>query len=244
MAVAAPPSRVLLVDGHPFVLGRLKAGLERSGAVCFQAVDCAEALRAFYVERPHVIVLSLRLICGNGWDLLTTIRAMSDVPVLLISSDDSRVEKFRGLRSQADGFVEQPLDEEELAVRVEVLLRKDVNFEDSEPPLEDEFIALDRLRHHVQVTGVDVDLTPTEFRLLEALIEHPGQALTHAQLLTLVWGDGFRQRDEVKLYVSYLRRKLQQAAGVDPVETVRGVGYRYAPRYSQVDDSKSLAKQA
>jgi DNA-binding response OmpR family regulator len=229
MALTTAPPRVLLVDGQPFVLGALTVALERSGAICFQATDCSAALEAFYTERPDVIVLSLRVACGSSWDLLSTIREMSDVPVLLISADDSQADKVRGLRSAADGFVGQPLDEDALAVRVEVLLRRAMNWNDPASRIEDDFIALDRLRHQVLVMGVAVDLTPTEFRLLEALIEHPGEALTHAQILSLVWGDGFRQRDEVKLYVSYLRRKLHEA-GVDPVETVRGVGYRYAPR--------------
>src|SRR6201999_4140176 len=93
----------------------------------------------------------------------------------------------------------------------------------------DDFLQIDRARHRVTVLGVEIGLTPTEFRMLEAFAANPGRVLGHGQLLDDVWGDRIRGRDEVKLYVSYLRRKLA-VAGIDPVETVRGVGYRYAPR--------------
>jgi len=88
------------------------------------------------------------------------------------------------------------------------------------------------MRHRVEALGIEVPLTPTEFRMLGAFAENPGRVLGHGQLLDMVWGDRIRAKDEVKLYVSYLRRKLG-AAGVDPVETVRGVGYRYQPRHAE-----------
>ena len=96
--------------------------------------------------------------------------------------------------------------------------------------LTDEFVEIDRVRHRCSVLGNEVALTPIEFRMLATFAENPGRVLGHGQLLELVWGDRIRERDEVKLYVSYLRRKLGGAADVDPVETVRGVGYRYRPR--------------
>ena len=81
------------------------------------------------------------------------------------------------------------------------------------------------------VAGREVELTPTEFRLLGALVRHPNQVLSREQLLEQVWGNSRgHSRDQVKLYVSYLRRKLSDAGGIDPVETVRGFGYRYEPR--------------
>jgi DNA-binding response OmpR family regulator len=82
----------------------------------------------------------------------------------------------------------------------------------------------------VEALGTRVELTPTEFRMLSSFVANPGQVLGHDQLLDMVWGDRIRDRDKVKLYVCYLRRKLGDAAGIDPVKTVRGVGYRYAPR--------------
>jgi DNA-binding response OmpR family regulator len=95
--------------------------------------------------------------------------------------------------------------------------------------IEDDYLRIDRARHRVTVPGVEISLTPTEFRMLETFAACPGRVLAHDRILDRVWGDRIRARDEVKLYVSYLRRKLA-IAGVDPVETVRGVGYRYAPR--------------
>jgi DNA-binding response OmpR family regulator len=93
------------------------------------------------------------------------------------------------------------------------------------------------------VLGNEVALTPIEFRMLATFAENPGRVLGHGQLLELVWGDKIRERDEVKLYVSYLRRKLNYAAAVDPVETVRGVGYRYRPRLVPARQSRAVMRK-
>jgi DNA-binding response OmpR family regulator len=115
--------------------------------------------------------------------------------------------------------------------RIEALLRRSRQSHQEAPSvLSDEFIHIDHARHRVEALGEPVELTPTEFRMLSSFAANPGRALGHGQLLDMVWGDRIRDRDEVKLYVCYLRRKLGEAAGLDPVETVRGVGYRYAPR--------------
>ena len=113
---------------------------------------------------------------------------------------------------------------------MEALLRRPRQGDLRPVVLTDEFVEIDRVRHRVSVLGNEVALTPIEFRMLATFAENPGRVLGHGQLLELVWGDRIRERDEVKLYVSYLRRKLGGAADVDPVETVRGVGYRYRPR--------------
>jgi DNA-binding response OmpR family regulator len=83
----------------------------------------------------------------------------------------------------------------------------------------------------VKANGAEVQLTPTEFMLAAAFVRHPDQVLSRDQLLEMVWGDSYRRSPEqVKLYVGYLRRKLRDAAGIEPIETVRGFGYRYSPR--------------
>jgi DNA-binding response OmpR family regulator len=110
--------------------------------------------------------------------------------------------------------------------------------------LTDEYVEIDRVRHRVMVLGHEVALTPIEFRMLATFAENPGRVLGHGQLLELVWGDRIRERDEVKLYVSYLRRKLGGAADVDPVETVRGVGYRYRPRLVKAANGNGVVHDA
>jgi DNA-binding response OmpR family regulator len=191
-------------------------------------------LRAFYERRPDIVVLDLDLADADGLDVLGTIRALSDVPVLALSGggEDGRV---AALRAGADDCVSKPPSEVELDARIEALLRRPRQGDLRPVVLTDEFVEIDRVRHRVTVLGNEVSLTPIEFRMLATFAENPGRVLGHGQLLELVWGDRIRERDEVKLYVSYLRRKLGAAADVDPVETVRGVGYRYRPRRADVN---------
>jgi DNA-binding response OmpR family regulator len=189
-----------------------------------------EGLRAFYEVHPDVVVLDLDLADADGFDVLATIRELSDVPLIALSGRDGEEERVRGLRAGADDCVTKPAGGPELQARVEALLRRPGNTKQRPAVLVDDFLKIDKVRHRVEVLGIEVNLTPIEFRMLSTFAENPGRVLGHVQLLELVWGDRIRERDEVKLYVSYLRRKLGAAAAVDPVETVRGVGYRYRPR--------------
>jgi DNA-binding response OmpR family regulator len=193
------------------------------------AEDGNEGLRAFYDLQPDLVVLDLDLPDAVGIDILATIRALSDVPVIALTGNGEQ-ERIEALHGGADDCVSRPPLEAELAARIEALMRRPRQGDLRSVVLVDEFVEIDRIRHRVNVLGNEVALTPIEFRMLTTFAENPGRVLGHGQLLELVWGDQIRERDEVKLYVSYLRRKLGDAADVDPVETVRGVGYRYRPR--------------
>jgi DNA-binding response OmpR family regulator len=210
----------------------LKRLLERAEIALVQERDGEGGLRAFYAERPDVVVLDCELPDADGLEVLSTIRGLSDVPVLALTEQGEEAARIQGLRAGADDCVSKPVGGAEVMARIEAMLRRPRLRGQQPPVLEDEFIRLDRASHRVEALGAEVELTPTEFRMLAVFAERPGQVLGHHQLLGLVWGDGARERDEVKLYVSYLRRKLGEAAKVDPVETVRGVGYRYQPRRS------------
>lgn len=174
-------------------------------------------------------MLDLELPDADGLDILATMRALSDVPVLALTGDEEEG-RVAALRAGADDCVSKPPLEAELEARIEALMRRPRQGDLRPVVLTDEYVEIDRVRHRVMVLGHEVALTPIEFRMLATFAENPGRVLGHGQLLELVWGDRIRERDEVKLYVSYLRRKLGGAADVDPVETVRGVGYRYRPR--------------
>jgi len=202
---------------------------DRARAELVRAENGNDGLRAFYERQPDLVVLDIELPDAEGIDILTTIRSLSDVPVIAITGDGEE-ERIETLRAGADDCVSKPLREAELEARIEALMRRPRQGDLRPVVLTDEFLEIDRVRHRVAVLGNEVALTPIEFRMLATFAENPGRVLGHGQLLELVWGDRIRERDEVKLYVSYLRRKLGGAADVDPVETVRGVGYRYRPR--------------
>jgi len=192
-----------------------------------------DGLRAFYERQPDLVVLDLDLPDADGLDILGTMRALSDVPVLALT-DDEEEGRVAALHAGADDCLSKPPPEAELEARIEALLRRPRQGDLRPVVLTDEYVEIDRVRHRVMVLGHEVALTPIEFRMLATFAENPGRVLGHGQLLELVWGDRIRERDEVKLYVSYLRRKLGGAAHVDPVETVRGIGYRYRPRLTKV----------
>lgn len=188
-----------------------------------------DGLRAFYERQPDLVVLDLELADADGFDIITTIRALSDVPLIALTGE-AEEDRIAALQAGADDCISKPPPEPEMEARIEALLRRPRQGDLRPVVLTDEFVEIDRIRHRVSVLGNEVALTPIEFRMLATFAENPGRVLGHGQLLELVWGDRIRERDEVKLYVSYLRRKLGGAADVDPVETVRGVGYRYRPR--------------
>jgi DNA-binding response OmpR family regulator len=221
-------SKALAIAGEPVVRDPLRSLLGRAEIDLVEASTGISGLRSFYVERPDVVVLELELPDLDGFEVLARIKELSDVPVVAVAADGER-QRVVGLRAGADDCVSKPALAEEVVARIEALLRRRRPGAEAPDVIEDDFLLIDRARHRVTVLGLEIPLTPTEFRMLETFAASPGRVLGHGQLLDDVWGDRIRGRDEVKLYVSYLRRKLSVAA-VDPVETVRGVGYRYNPR--------------
>ena len=222
---------MLVVDDEPDVRSLLVDLLSRDGYAVTSAGDGREALRSLYAVRPDLVVLDVRMPGLDGWRTLERIRELSDLPVLMLTARDGELDRVRGLKAGADDYVTKPFGRQELLARIEALLRRASPSRDVRETYADGLVSIDFGEATVTVAGRDVELTPTEFRLLATLTRHPNQVLSREQLLELVWGDAdSRSNDAVKLYVGYLRRKLA-AAGADPspIETVRGFGYRYRP---------------
>jgi DNA-binding response OmpR family regulator len=225
-----PEASVLVVDDDADVRALVRELLARAGYAVSEAPDGREALRLLYDERPDLIVLDVAMPLLDGWATLERIRELSSVPVVMLSAMGAELEKVRALRSGADDYITKPFGRQELLARVESVLRRSPARE-VRATYADELLEVDFAERRVRANGVDVELTPLEFRLLSAFVDHPGQLLQHDQLLQLAWGgERGSSRDQVKLYVGYLRRKLG-AAGVSPdvIESVRGYGYRYTP---------------
>jgi DNA-binding response OmpR family regulator len=175
-------------------------------------------------------VLDVAMAGLDGIKTLERIRVLSDVPVLMLTAKGAELDKVHALRSGADDYVTKPFGRQELVARVEALLRRPVRDDGSDHEvMSDPLLTIDFSQARVTVSGKEISLTPLEFRLLAAFVRHPNQVLKQEQLSELVWGASGASRDQVKLYVGYLRRKLRDAAGVEPVQTVRGFGYRYRP---------------
>jgi DNA-binding response OmpR family regulator len=224
-------SRILVVDDDADIRGLVKELLERSGALVREAADGKEALRMLYDARPELIILDISMPEMDGWQTLERIREMTDVPVVMLTAREGELEAVRGLKAGADDYVRKPFGRQELLARVQALLRRSSA---AKPPeretFDDGLVRIDVANAQVLVKDQDVQLTPLEFRLLLAFARNRDQVLTRDQILDLVWGDSSGVAGEqVKLYVGYLRRKLEQVLSEDemPIETVRGFGYRY-----------------
>jgi DNA-binding response OmpR family regulator len=227
--VSEPP--ILIADDDADVRRLIGALLERAGYSVLEAPDGREALKLLYARHPALVVLDVKMPRLDGWQVLERIREVSDVPVLMLTTQGEELDRVRGLQAGADDYVPKPFGRQELLARVEALLRRAGRPADVADAYRDELLEVDFAQRSVTVRGRPVVLTPGEFRLLSAFVRHPGQLLSRDQLLELAWGDAFtRTGDEVKLYVGYLRRKLGGAEGAgSAIETVRGFGYRYRP---------------
>ena len=224
-------TRVLVVDDDGDIRGLVRELLERAGHDVVEAGDGNEGLKRFFAEHPDLVILDVQMPGLDGWETLKRIRELSDVPVMMLTARAEELDKVRGLRSGADDYITKPFGRQELLARVNANLRRGQSPEGPAETYADNFVTIDFAQRAVRAGGHDVLLTPLEFRLLTAFVRNPNQVLSHDQLLELVWGDERgTERDQVKLYVGYLRRKLGSTAGGEsPIETMRGFGYRYRP---------------
>jgi DNA-binding response OmpR family regulator len=220
---------VLVVDDDADIRGLVRELLERQGYRVTDAANGRDGLRALYASPPDAVLLDVSMPELDGWETLERIRDVSEVPVAMLTARSAELEKVRGLKGGADDYITKPFGRQELLARIEAMLRRGGDRRPSQDTYADDLMTVDFAQRRVEVKGSDVQLTPLEFRLLAAFVRHPGQLLSHDQLLELVWGDSFASsRDQVKLYVGYLRRKLKDAdESAEPIETVRGFGYRY-----------------
>jgi DNA-binding response OmpR family regulator len=225
-------SRVLVIDDDDDIRGLVRTLLERGGATVRDAPNGREGLREFHAWRPDLVILDVSMPELDGWNVLERIRDMSDVPVLMLTARGDELERVRGLQAGADDYVVKPFGKQELAARVSALLRRASlggAREQESDTYADAYLSVDWAQARVTVRERDVQLTPLEFRLLSTFVRHPRQVLSREQLLELVWGDTYGVGgDQVKLYIGYLRRKLDpDEPDAVPIETVRGFGYRY-----------------
>jgi DNA-binding response OmpR family regulator len=226
-------ARILVVDDEPDIRRLVGELLRRAGHDVVEAENGRAGLRALHASPPDLVVLDVSMPEMDGWQTLERIRDLSDVPVLMLTARGNELERVRGLQAGADDYVTKPFGRQELVARVQALLRRAAarTSEERAPVYSDALVSVDVAQRSVTYAGRDVQLTPLEFKLLSAFIRHPRQVLSREQLLELVWGSPHgASPDQVKLYVGYLRRKLEpdDPAAV-PIETMRGFGYRYTP---------------
>jgi DNA-binding response OmpR family regulator len=221
--------RVLVIEDDQDIALGVRTMLGRSGFEVTTAAEGREGLRVFHSGHPDIVILDVGLPEMDGWTVLERIRELSEVPVLMLTSHGQEADKVRGLRGGADDYLTKPFGTAEFIARVQALLRRPRAAAPLPEVFDDGRVQVNLVTHQVLVAAVPVELTPTEFRLLAALIRHRGQVLSSVKLLELAWSDPSGIGPErVKYSVMRLRRKLgTQAGGDSPIEAVRGFGYRY-----------------
>jgi DNA-binding response OmpR family regulator len=224
------PARVLVADDDSDIRELVRELLRRDGLDVVEAANGREAVRGVHTHHPALVILDVAMPELDGWQALERIRDFSEVPVLMLTAHDSELEKVRGLRAGADDYVTKPFGRQELLARVQALLRRVHGSGPAAPEVYDDgYLRIDSANATVEVLGTGVVLTPLELRLLQVLVRHRDQILGRDQILDQVWGTDAASPGQVKLYVGYVRRKLEavDASGAMPIETVRGFGYRY-----------------
>jgi two-component system KDP operon response regulator KdpE len=234
-APTGPPGgeRILVVEDEPAFAELAVLWLERHGWRATIAPDGAEALRVFEEQRPDLVLLDLGLPGLDGWQVIERIRATSLVPILVVTARGSDADKIRGLGIGADDYVTKPVSFPELVARVRAALRRAHAWSrgGEAPELRHPGLVVDGRSHRVLVDGQPVHLTPTEYRLLRHLAERPDELISREDLLTSVWGPGYRDDVHVlQVTMRNLRAKLNAAAPERRlIATAYGLGYRFTP---------------
>lgn len=228
MTAVAAGGRVLVVDDEPDIVALVAYHLARAGYRVSTAATGTDGLAAARHERPALIVLDLMLPGLSGYDVLEQLRgdaATQAIPVLMLTARREEQDRIRGLTMGADDYLAKPFAPQELVLRVGAILRRGVATPATSDALRIGAITIDRAEHRVSVDGRDVELTPTEYKLLMTLAERRGRVQDRAQLLETVWEAAPDiQTRTVDMHVQRLRAKLGPAG--DVIETVRGFGYR------------------
>jgi two-component system, OmpR family, KDP operon response regulator KdpE len=221
---------VLVVDDEPQIQRFLRPALTAAGFTVEPALSGAQALAKFRDAPPDVVVLDLGLPDMNGLAVLDAIRAISPVPVVILSARDDEDGKIAALEAGADDYVSKPFGVGELVARLRTALRHAVQAAGTTAVLTAGDLVVDTLAHRVTLGGEPVRLTRKEYDLLHVLARHAGRVLTHQQLLREVWGpDHAEEVQHLRVFVGRLRQKIEADAS-DPQLLLNepGVGYRLA----------------
>ncbi|MEJ6607543.1 MAG: response regulator transcription factor [Candidatus Planktophila sp.] len=217
---------ILIVDDEAGVRDLLVDALKIAGFEAATAPDGMSALTAIRNRKPDLLIVDINMPLMDGFELIERLRSTGDnTPALMLSARADRIDVTRGLTLGADDYVTKPFGLEELILRVRAILRRSQISADINSDLKCGPIVIDEATHTVTLNEVPVDLSPTEFRLLQVLVENKNRVLTKSLLLDEVWGITFESESTVAdTYISYLRKKLHRD-GFEGIKTIRGVGF-------------------
>jgi two-component system, OmpR family, phosphate regulon response regulator PhoB len=226
--VAAPRTRVLIIEDERALTDVLTYNLQREGYETIVAHDGQEGLRKAQTLLPDLILLDLMLPVLSGLEVCRELRSgerTRDIPIVILTAKAEETDQVVGFSLGADDYVTKPFSIKVLLQRIKALQRRFEGGADPVDVVEHLSVRIDRVRHRAYVEGRELDLTPTEFRLLECLLRQPGRAFTRHQLMDAAIGEGAIVLERtIDVHIKTLRRKLGES---ELIETVRGVGYRF-----------------
>jgi DNA-binding response OmpR family regulator len=219
-------TKILLVDDDQTVSALLSQYLRNNNFQVIEAYEGAGGLRLAYNEHPDLVLLDVMLPAMDGWEVCARLRELSDIPIIMLTAKATESDKLRGFRLGVDDYVTKPFSFAELVARIQAVLGRLQDEKKETGYIAHGEIVLDLEKYRASIGGKTLDLTPTEFRLLEALAKRKGKVATETDLIREVWGNR-SDTALVRRYILMLRKKLED----DPsepmvIKTVRGFGYR------------------
>ncbi|MDP1641969.1 MAG: phosphate regulon transcriptional regulator PhoB [Phenylobacterium sp.] len=219
---------ILVAEDEDSLATLLNYNLEKEGYAVAVAADGEDALMMINEKLPDLILLDWMLPKVSGIEVCRRLRARTEtrnIPIIMLTARGEETDRIRGLDTGADDYIVKPFSMSELSARIRAVLRR------LRPGLAEDRVrigdlVIDRVAHRVRRGGQEIHLGPTEFRLLDYLMQHPGRVFSREQLLDAVWGsDVYVEARTVDVHVGRLRKALNREAAADPIRTVRSAGY-------------------
>jgi two-component system alkaline phosphatase synthesis response regulator PhoP len=222
-----PGERILVVDDEANIVGLARMYLEQDGYSVEEASDGVKAIESIVARPPALVILDIMLPEMDGFEVCRRTRAISDVPIIMLTARDDDIDKIVGLELGADDYLTKPFNPRELVARVKAILRRaEPRPAGGQEPIHIGDVTIDPARREVTVAGEPIRLRAKEFDLLQSLAENRGLVLRREQLLNLVWGyDFYGQTRTVDVHVAHLRKHLAASQNLR-IETITGVGYK------------------
>ena len=220
---------ILVIDDDPTLLELLPAYLEAAGYRAMAAIDGPSGLQIAFAEKPDLIILDIMMPGMDGWEVCEHLRMKLDLPIIMLTAKGEETDKLRGFRLGVDDFVTKPFSFAELVARVGAVLGRAKGALKTTHSMSSDELMINFDEHRVIAAGRIVELTPTEYRLLEVLARHANRTVAVETLLAEVWGPQYAgEIEHVKHYIWAIRRKIEADPG-DPKHliTERGYGYRF-----------------
>lgn len=231
--MTAAKDKILIVEDEGAIRDMLGYALMKAGFLCEEAADTEAARSTLKAERPDLILLDWMLPGMSGIDYARRLKSAPetrDIPIIMLTAKGEEADKVRGLETGADDYITKPFSTGELVARVKAVLRRYVKAETG-TLIEINGLRLDPETYRVTANGQDIEISPTEFKLLRFFIGHPERVYSRSRLLDQVWGENvYVEERTVDVHIRRLRKTLEPFGFQRYIQTVRSVGYRFSTR--------------